>query len=114
MAEKIVLTEEERKQRKREAQQRYLEKLKTKKAETETEAVVTAQNTEIEALRVKCAELEKLCKAYAEGAAKAQQALQKATLEYNARVKYMIDCTRHALVSMQFAANASDSEGGAQ
>lgn len=66
------------------------------------------------ALENKVAELEKLCKTYAEKERKATEALQRATLEYNARVKYMLDCVRHAHISMQFAIAASDDKGGNQ
>lgn len=121
MAEKTVLTEEERKQRKKESQQKYLAK---KRAEKEAQTATTfeaAPNYEqmykeifsaFKQQEIKISELEKLCKSYAEAAATAKQNLQKATLEYNARTQYMIECTRHALVSMQFAVRASDSNKG--
>lgn len=64
------------------------------------------------ALENKAAEYEKLCKSYSERERKATEALQKATLEYNARTQYMLDCARHAFISMQFAMNAADNKQG--
>ena len=57
-------------------------------------------------LENKILEYEKLCKSYAEREANANKDLQKAALEYNARVRYMQDCVRHAYTSIQFAVNA--------
>lgn len=39
-----------------------------------------------------------------------QDALKKATLEYNARIEYMLDCVKHAFLSMQFAVNSAKTE----
>lgn len=65
------------------------------------------------ALENKVAEFEKLCKSYSERERQATEALQRATLEYNARTKYMLDCARHAFMSMQFA-EAAVTKGGNQ
>lgn len=120
MAQKIILTEEQRKQHKKESQQRYLAKIKAQKAvatnNTVTDYKVLYENClkENNVLVNQVTELEKLCKTYAEKTSNTQQLLQRATLEYNARIKHMLECVRHALVSMQFAAQASDNEGGKQ
>lgn len=60
----------------------------------------------------KNAELEKICKSYAEQANNASNALQKMALEYDARTKYMLDCVKHAYLSIQFAVNATDNNKG--
>ena len=57
-------------------------------------------------------ELEKICKSYAEQANNASNTLQKMALEYDARTKYMLDCVKHAYLSIQFAANATDNNKG--
>ena len=78
-------------------------------------ALYTAECAKTKALENKVIEFEKLCKAYAERERQANSTLQRATLEYNARVKYMIDCIRHAYLSVQLAENASEQKkGGAQ
>lgn len=64
------------------------------------------------ALENKVAEYEKLCKTYSERERKTVETLQRATLEYNARTQYMLDCARHAFMSMQFAMNATDNKQG--
>lgn len=56
-------------------------------------------------------ELEKICKAYVEQANNTNRAIQKVTMEYNARTQYMLDCVKHAYLSIQFAVNASHNEG---
>ena len=56
-------------------------------------------------LENKCAEYEKICKSLTEKANQAQELLQKATLEYNARIDYVLDCTKHAYISIQMANN---------
>ena len=60
----------------------------------------------------KNAELEKICKSYAEQANNTSNALQKMALEYDARTKYMLDCVKHAYLSIQFATNATDNNKG--
>ncbi len=70
-------------------------------------------------LENKCTEYEKLCKSYSERERKALETLQRATIEYNARTKYMLDCAKHAYLSMQFAIAATEqqntpAQGGAQ
>jgi mRNA degradation ribonuclease J1/J2 len=113
------ITEEQR-ARKREAQKRWLEKKKAEEANTVP--VVTdepdykklyleaiARNNALEA---QLTEFDKICKSYAERERQANQALQKATIEYNARIKYMLDCVKHAHISMQFATMAKDEPKG--
>lgn len=63
-------------------------------------------------LENKIAEYEKLCKSYAENARQSAEILQRATLEYNARIQFMLDCARHAYLSMQFAENAAEAKKG--
>ena len=67
---------------------------------------------QLAAANAKNAELEKLCKAYAEKAQNAENTLHRATMEYNARVEYMKDCVKHAYISIQFAANAASEKKG--
>lgn len=55
----------------------------------------------------KMEQFEKLIESYREREQKLQDALKQATLEYNARTQYFMDCVKHAYVSMQFAVNAS-------
>ena len=64
-------------------------------------------------LENKVTEYEKLCKSFSEQATAAKNALQNATLEYDARVKYMLDCVRHAYISIQLSANTEQKQGGA-
>ena len=64
------------------------------------------------ALENKNTELEKICKSFSEKAAKAQETLQNATLEYNARVKYMLDAVRHSYISIQMASDTPQTQGG--
>ena len=52
----------------------------------------------------------KLMQSCKEREAQLQDALKKAALEYNARVEYMLDCVKHAFLSMQFAVNAAKTE----
>lgn len=54
-------------------------------------------------LQIKLDEYEKIIKSLAEKASQAHNDLQSATLEYNTKIKYMLDCARHAYMSMQFA-----------
>ena len=58
-------------------------------------------------LENKCAEYEKLCKAYAERETQMQNKLQRSTLDYNAKTKHMLDCVKHAYISMQLAVESS-------
>ena len=118
MSQNTVLTEEERKQHKKEAQQRYIakqkERLAMKKAGEAAPNYQGMYETSVKentALTNKVIELEKLCKTYAEKLQQSNTALQRATLEYNARSEYMLDCVRHALVSIQFALK-SGNQGG--
>lgn len=65
-------------------------------------------------LENKVTELEKLCKSYSERERQATEMLQRATLEYNARTQYMLDCAKHAFLSIQFAEAAMKNKGGNQ
>ena len=66
------------------------------------------------ALETKLAECEKICKTYAERDRETTATLQRATIEYNARIKYMLDCARHAFLSMQFATAATETKQGGE
>lgn len=59
-------------------------------------------------LQLKLDEYEKIMKSLAEKASQAHNDLQSATLEYNTRIKYMLDCARHSYMSMQFAVQATN------
>ena len=67
---------------------------------------------QLAAANAKNTELEKLCKAYAEKAQAAENALHRATMEYNARNEYMLDCVKHAYISIQFAVAAATKKKG--
>ena len=67
---------------------------------------------ELKTAQAKLQEFESICKSYANSAQKAKSDLQRATLEYNARVKYMLDCVKHAHISMQFAVAAVEENKG--
>lgn len=58
----------------------------------------------------RCTEYEKLCKAYAEKTNQTQELLKQATLEYNAKIDYMLDCVKHAYISIQMARNTTQGE----
>lgn len=55
---------------------------------------------------VKINELEQLCKSFAEKEKQSTMELQRAALEYNARINYMLDCVKHAKISMELCAVA--------
>ena len=122
MAKQSIYTEEERRQRQLEAKRRYAEKKRQEKEalamQGPVEAAPNYKAMYEDAMRAltgvqnKNAELEKLCKSFAEQAQQAKVNLQKATLEYNARVKYMLECTKHAYISMQFAVDAAEKTTG--
>jgi hypothetical protein len=122
MAKQSIYTEEERRQRQLEAKRRYAEKKRQEKEALATQGPVevavdykTMYEDAMKALtseQNKNTELEKLCKSFAEQAQQAKANLQKATLEYNARVKYMLECTKHAYISMQFAVDAAEKTSG--
>ena len=78
------------------------------------QALYTEEHAKNVTLENKVTEFEKLCKSYAEKEHQAVEALQRATIEYNARIKYMLDCVKHAHISMQFAVAASENKGGNQ
>jgi hypothetical protein len=123
----MALSEEEKKIRRREANKRYLEKQKAKKAEencikfddcrvaipdeqVDWKAEFVAENKRARGLELKIEQYEKLIASFAERENQSKGALQRATLEYNARIKYMLDCVKHAYQSIQFAANAINPE----
>lgn len=122
MAKQSKYTEEERRQRQLEAKRRYAEKKKAEKEALAMQGPVevtpdykTMYEDAMKALtneQNKNTELEKLCKSFAEQVQQAKANLQKATLEYNARVKYMLECTKHAYISMQFAVDATEKTSG--
>lgn len=64
------------------------------------------------ALTTRVTELEKICKSFSEKATKAQNDLQNATLEYNARTQYMLDSVRHCYISIQMAKSSEQTQGG--
>ena len=65
---------------------------------------------EKQAAESKLAEYENIIKAFAERERKATETLKKATLEYNALTNYMMDCVKHAYLSLQFAANTFENK----
>ena len=84
----------------------------TNTIEPDYKKLYTEECAKNKALENKVAEFEKLCKSYVEREQQSTAALQRATLEYNARVQYMLDCTKHAYLSMQFAVNAGNEQKG--
>lgn len=80
-----------------------------KKTESKTtpdyKELYKAECEKTKTLENKIAEYEKICKAFSEKANQANQALQSATMEYNARVRYMLDCVKHAYISIQLSNN---------
>ena len=115
-----ILTEEERIRRRNESKQRYVER---KKAEREqAKALLAGQEAmpdykkmyeklleENNLLTAKNTEYEKLCKSFAEREKLLRQNSQNIVTEANAKIQYMLDAAKHAYISMQFAANSSDS-----
>ncbi len=73
---------------------------------TDYKKLYVETNNKLIAAENKIAEYENLCKSYAQRMQNAENALKGATLEYNARIKYMLDCSKHAYISMQFAAES--------
>ena len=105
------MSEEELKEKRRQYNQRYLEKLKARKAtavQPNYEDMYVNTMKELGAAKEKIAQLENLCKSYAAQTEAANTALKKATLEYNARIQFMLDSARHSLVAMQLAVNAEN------
>lgn len=86
--------------------------VKANTIEPDYRKLYTEECAKNKALENKVTEFEKLCKSYSERERQAIEALQRATLEYNARVKYMLDCVKHAHISMQFAIAATDDNKG--
>lgn len=73
---------------------------------TDYKKLYMAEVAKNKTLENKVAEYENICKSYATRVQNAENALKSATLEYNARIKYMLDCSKHAYISMQFAAES--------
>ena len=116
-----MLTDEEKKQRRAEANKRYAEKKKAQAAvepccvaipdeQVDYKAEFIKMSKHAQGLEAKIAQYEKLISSFAEKENQSKVALQRATLEYNARLKYMSDCVKHAYQSIQFAANAINPE----
>lgn len=107
-------TEEARLAARKESQKKYLEKLKQEKINAENNTnykqLYEEAQKEIATLTNKTLELEKICKSLVEREQNATKMLHNATLEYNSRTKHMLDCVKHAYISMQFALNAEKGE----
>lgn len=125
---RAILTEEERIRRRNESKQRYVEK---KRLEREQVKAIIAEQTaetigpnyktmyhkvleENNLLTAKCAEYEKLCKSFAERERLLNQNSQNIVTEANTKIQYMLDAAKHAYISMQFAANSSNSSKEAE
>ena len=122
MARKIYVNETaaEKKARIAAYKKAYRERQKAKeaaydytKADVENTAQVVAPQVRLaqleqenNLLKAKVAQYEKLCQSFANQADQSTKQIQAITLEYNARTKYMLDCVKHAYMSMQFAVNA--------
>ena len=118
---KTKLTDEERRKRHNEYNKEWLKRKKEKEALLKAagdcpnyENMYITECAKNKALENKIADLENICKTYAIKEKQATEALNRSTLEYNARIKYMLECVRHALISMQFAMNAPDSKQGGE
>ena len=61
---------------------------------------------EIARLNAKCEQYEQVIQTTKKTQAELESLLKKATLEYNARIEYIVDCVKHAYMSIQFAINA--------
>lgn len=123
-----ILTEEERIRRRNESKQRYAEKKRLEReqakalmAEQSAEAAMPDYKTmynklleENNLLTAKCAEYEKLCKSFAEREKLLRQNSQNIVTEANAKIQYMLDAAKHAYISMQFAANSSNTSKEAE
>lgn len=104
---------EEQKAKKKEYQRRYLEKkrrlaLENNTADNNWEALYKNAQKEIDTLNAKLEQYVQLCESYAKRENEYKTALQKATLEYNARTDYVLDCIKHAYISAQFAVNSKN------
>lgn len=83
------------------------------KKETSPELAVCKDNidalqAEINCLKNKCEQYEKLVQTYKQAQEEATTLLKRATLEYKARIDYMLDCAKHNYMAMQFAVSASN------
>lgn len=67
---------------------------------------------ELKAANDKLAQYEGLIKSYATKAQNAETVLKKATLEYDARIKFILDSVRHCYTAIQLAAQAQSDKGG--
>lgn len=115
-----LLTEEERIRRRNESKQRYAEKKKAEREQAKAllanqeampdyKAMYQTAHEENELLKAKVAEYEKLCKSFAEREKLLRQNAQNIVTEANTKIQYMLDAAKHAYISMQFAANSTDS-----
>ena len=119
-----MLTDEEKKVRRAEANRRYREKQKAAQncikvdencvaipdEQIDWKAEFIAENKRARGLEAKIEQYEKLIASFAEKERQSSITLRKATMEYNARLAYMSDCVKHAYQSIQFAANAINPE----
>lgn len=109
------ITDEER-EKKKEYQRRYLEK-KAQKIKEEAiadnnwQALYEDAQKTINTLTAKIEQYEQICASYAKKENEYKMTLQRAAIEYDARVKYIADCIKHAYLSTQFAINSQKSEG---
>ena len=117
----MKLTEEQRKQRSEALKRYWANRRAVKNTMSETDYktlynAAAAHSKEVESklatAEAKIAELERLCKSYAEQANNANKTLQTMAMEYDARTKYTLDCIKHAYLSVQFAVNAETSKKG--
>lgn len=116
MPAKAKLTPEQRRENILAAKRRYNEKKKLERQANSDnfERLYLEERAKNENLVKENESLKQLCKSYATSAEVTERNLQRATLEYNARTKYMLDCVKHAYTSMQFSVNAIEPKGGEQ
>lgn len=80
----------------------------TAAANPDLNKTIAALEKENICLKNKCEQYEKLIQTYKQAQEEATSLLNKATLEYKARTEYMLDCVKHAYISIQFSLNASE------
>lgn len=73
-------------------------------AELSKEQLLNLYNNKME-------QYQKIIQSYQAREQELQKTLKQATLEYNARVQYLLDCAKHSYISMQFAVNATNTVG---
>jgi hypothetical protein len=86
---------------------------KLKKLEEENKALKTEVanvTAERDSALKQVGELQKVCESYARQATIAENITKKATLDYNTKVDYMLDCVRHAYTSIRLAKAAAEKE----